>query len=308
LMLLPHWTDGCIGSMEGLFFEASATTPFHFLMQSELSAAPSRAQRDLPYSDLDLDLGVGHLQMMGVRYYMATSVEATTAAADHGDLTRVATSGPWTIYEVAGSEVVEPLQWQPVVIDGADHGQHEWICGTEDSAGRCQGPAIRWFNDPGRWDVMHASSGPDPWQRIDPALERSWLGKFLEAPGRRALPDVEVTDIEITDHRISFEVDRPGVPVLVKSSYFPNWRARGADGPYRVAPNLMVVVPDSEQVELGFGREPVDWLAWAATLLGVVLLVIVARRRPLPPDPAEQAGSSPTGGPAEPAGPSRPGV
>ena len=24
LMLLPHWTDGCIASMEGLFFEARA--------------------------------------------------------------------------------------------------------------------------------------------------------------------------------------------------------------------------------------------------------------------------------------------
>ena len=42
LMLLPHWTDGCIGSMEGLFFEASATTPFHFLTQVELSASAER--------------------------------------------------------------------------------------------------------------------------------------------------------------------------------------------------------------------------------------------------------------------------
>ena len=42
LMLLPHWTNGCIGSMEGLYFESSATTPFHFLNQSELSAVPSR--------------------------------------------------------------------------------------------------------------------------------------------------------------------------------------------------------------------------------------------------------------------------
>ena len=55
LMLLPHWTDGCIGSMEGLYFEASATTPFHFLTQAELSAVPSRAQRDLPYGPLDVD-------------------------------------------------------------------------------------------------------------------------------------------------------------------------------------------------------------------------------------------------------------
>ncbi len=28
LMLLPHWTNGCIASMEGLFFEASGTTPY----------------------------------------------------------------------------------------------------------------------------------------------------------------------------------------------------------------------------------------------------------------------------------------
>ncbi len=49
LMLLPFWTDGCIGSMEGLYFEASATTPYHFLNQDELSTAPSNAQRDLPY-------------------------------------------------------------------------------------------------------------------------------------------------------------------------------------------------------------------------------------------------------------------
>ena len=52
LMLLPHWTDGCIGSMEGLFFEASATTPFHFLTQVELStprrAPPSATCRTAP--------------------------------------------------------------------------------------------------------------------------------------------------------------------------------------------------------------------------------------------------------------------
>ena len=78
LMLLPFWTDGCIGSMEGLYFEASATTPYHFLNQDELSTAPSNAQRDLPYDPGapnadEFDLGVEHLQMLGVKYYMAIS-------------------------------------------------------------------------------------------------------------------------------------------------------------------------------------------------------------------------------------------
>ena len=48
LMLLPFWTNGCIGSMEGLYFEASATTPYHFLNQDELSTAPSNASATCP--------------------------------------------------------------------------------------------------------------------------------------------------------------------------------------------------------------------------------------------------------------------
>ena len=42
LMLLPYWTNGCIDSMEGLLFESSATTPFHFINQNELSVTPVR--------------------------------------------------------------------------------------------------------------------------------------------------------------------------------------------------------------------------------------------------------------------------
>ena len=46
LMLLPYWTHGCIDSMEGLLFESSATTPYHFVNQAELSAVPSDPDRD----------------------------------------------------------------------------------------------------------------------------------------------------------------------------------------------------------------------------------------------------------------------
>ena len=87
LMLLPFWTNGCIGSMEGLYFEASATTPYHFLDQSELSTSPSDAERGLPYrstplNQQDFDLGVQHLQMLGVRYYMASTADDHQLRAD----------------------------------------------------------------------------------------------------------------------------------------------------------------------------------------------------------------------------------
>ena len=67
LMLLPYWTNNCIGSMEGLLFESSATTPYHFLNQAELSVAPSDPMYGLPYGPLDVPLGLQHLQMLGVK-------------------------------------------------------------------------------------------------------------------------------------------------------------------------------------------------------------------------------------------------
>jgi len=269
LMLLPHWTNGCIGSMEGLYFESSATTPFHFLNQSELSAVPSRAQRDLPYGPLDVARGVEHLQLMGVKYYLTTSETARAQAAEVEDLTEVASSGPWTVYEVAGSELVAPLVNQPAVLTDVGPGQGEWL-----------EPAVEWYLDAPAHDVLLAGDGPPEWPRIE-------VG---EDPPTVPVEPVEVTNIEAGDDRISFDVDQVGQPVLVRASYFPNWGVSGAEGPYRVAPNLMVVVPTDTRVELHYGWTPIDLFAWFLTVLGIGGVVLLARRPdldvPAPPVPA----------------------
>ena len=57
---------------------------------------------------------------------------------------------------------------------------------------------------------------------------------------------------------MSFDVSRTGVPVMVKTSYYPNWKAEGADGPWRATPNFMVVVPTSKHVTLTFATSTAD--------------------------------------------------
>lgn len=288
LMLLPHWTDGCIGSMEGLFFEASVTTPYHFLMQTELSTNPSAAQRNMPYGVFDMDLGVQHLQLMGVRYFLATSPQAIREADRHPDLADVATSGPWEVYEVADSELVIPLLNEPAVLEGVGHSQREWLEEPRNQTGRYFGPSIQWFLDTQSWDVVLASDGPDAWQRVAVA----------ETPERRPITPAHASNVEADRDRIAFDVDRVGSPMLVKASYFPNWQARGAEGPWRVAPNLMLVVPTESSVELRYGHTSVEWLAYAMTAVGVVALLVLTRRgtyrfrapRRLPPPPANYQG------------------
>jgi hypothetical protein len=253
--------------MEGLYFEASATTPYHFIDQSELSAKCSCAQNfrlayDIetsPYQGFNFDLGIDHLQMIGARYYLAFSTQAVAAADASSKLTPVATTGPWHIYEVAGTDLVEPLTNQPAVLTGID--PHKgWVQA-----------AVPWYLDATAWNVPLAQDGPALWQRIKPGQQ----------PQARPVGTTTVRNITTGDDRISFDVDRVGVPVVVKVSYFPNWKASGADGPYRITPNLMVVIPTSKHVSLHYGWTPVDIGGWAFTLLGIALVILLATRPPV---------------------------
>lgn len=258
LMLLPYWTDGCIGSMEGLYFESASTTPYHFLNAAELSKSPSNPQRNLPYGTLDVDKGVDHLQMLGVRYYMVFSPPAIAGADQNSELKQVATSGDWRVYEVKNSALVEGLDVEPAVMKGIDDSGDEWL-----------DPSVEWYVNPKAWKVPLTGDGPKTWQRVEPG----------KTPRVERVRKAKVANIEGDTDRIEFDVDKPGTPVLVKASYFPNWKVSGADGPWRITPSLMVVVPKSKHVVLSYGTTGVDWFARLVSLGGVVGLVKLVRRR-----------------------------
>ena len=105
-------------------------------------------------------------------------------------------------------------------------------------------------------------------------------------------PATKVSQVRMGDSSVSFHVDRTGVPVEVRISYFPNWQASGAEGPWRVAPNMMVVVPTSHDVTLTYGTSSADRLGQVLTLAAIVAAVWLAvrgwrhRHRRAPPAPA----------------------
>jgi len=283
LMLLPHWTDGCIGSMEGLFFEASGTTPYHFLATAAMSEQSSNPVRELRYVDNDASAGVPELQALGVRYAMVRTEEAKREARNQPALTLLETVGPWEIYQVADSDIVVPLTTQPVVVEKRPGDQRE----------RNLELGTSWFQQPEEWAAIPADDGPEEWQRISVAVDEARLipdpNRPADDPDTRGkqvdivvpqqqiqpvqLPPVQVSDVEIDQQELSFRVDQVGVPVLVRVSYFPNWDAEGADGPYRIAPNFMVVVPTENEVRLHYGRSGSDLFFYALTLIGIGLLV-----------------------------------
>jgi hypothetical protein len=277
LMLLPYWTHGCVDSMEGLLFESSATTPYHFLNQAELSATPSEAMVGLPYGPVTVPLGVRHLQLLGVRYFMAYSTEVVQEASADPTLRLLATSGPWSstyqgerlsvtwrIYEVAGSSVVVPLADQPAVLDGVGPTQASWLGRIGPGGTMTQGPSLRWYLDPAAWATELVQGGPRRWPHIGPARSGD--------PPKVPVRPTRVERVRVEPESISFDVTSLDRPVLVKVSYFPNWHVQGGRGPWRATPNLMVVLPTHHRVVLTYGTTPVTEAGDAASLAGLAAL------------------------------------
>lgn len=281
MMLLPFWTDGCIGSMEGLFFEAAGTTPYHFVTVAAMSKQSSNPVRELRYDNNDATKGVRYLQQLGVKYYMGFTPEAVNQASAQSGLSEIARSGPWVIYEVANSDIVVPLDVQPVVVQtkGGDP-RERWL-----------EVGMSWFQRPEDWTALPVADGPREWQRVKADVDLTRREGEPGESGRRvdvvvpsdlirtvALGPVNITNVQIGPSDVKFTVDRVGTPVLVRVSYFPNWNVSGAKGPYRVAPNMMVVIPTSTDVRLTYGRSSLDILAYLLTFLGIALAVRIRRR------------------------------
>lgn len=285
LMLLPHWTDGCIGSMEGLFFEASGTTPYHFITAAAMSKQSSNPVRELRYDDNNAAIGVRYLQQLGVRYYMGFTPEAVREASAQPALREIARSGPWVIYQVADSDLVVPLTIQPVVIEGRVDDNSE-LSHVGDAKERWLEIGASWFQNPNDWTALPAADGPDGWQRVPVGIDFDRrIGEPDDSSRRvdvvvpaQAIVNITVEPAVVTNvvqgrSSVSFTVDKIGTPILVRTSFFPNWDVSGAKGPYRVAPNMMVVVPTQNDVTLSFGWSFLDAFAYLLTIAGVVIIV-----------------------------------
>ena len=152
--LLPYWTKGCIDSMYGVPEDQSRNFTYVDLAQSMVSWYRSvTVQPGVSYQGLDLRQGVPLLRELGVRYYMAYTPMAKSEAASDPDLTHLASSGQWAIYEIRDVSLVQALTTQPVVVPAA------------------AGDALRWLDDTTPWylgatsGARPAAGGPSDWSR-----------------------------------------------------------------------------------------------------------------------------------------------
>ena len=281
-MLIPYWTEGSHKSMEGLFFESSLTTPFHFINHSEMSYRSSNPIPGLKYHSFDMERGLEHMDVYGVNYYVSFTPEALEKAEGIAEMEMVAQTEPFGIFRLPETEIVEVATHLPAVYEVPTRSVFGLLIGAETVTGAngeslpsFHDMALEWYEDVDEMGRLIVAGGPLEWPRIESIAERP----DIVIPTR----DGSVSNIVVENHRISFTTEAVGKPHVIKVSYFPNWTATGADGPWRATPSLMVVVPTEKEVVLEFRNTWAESTGQVLTILGgfglAVVGVVAWRRR-----------------------------
>jgi hypothetical protein len=226
--------------------------------------------------------------------------EAAEKADTISDFEKITTTEPFHIYRLPKTQTVAVATHMPAVYEVPERGMFSALIGSETVMGPDGEPlpsfhdmALEWYEDIDEMDRWVVAGGPEEWPRIEVLAERP----DVALPGSQGT----VSDIVVEDHRIAFTTDAVGVPHVIKISYFPNWAAKGADGPWRAAPSLMVVVPTQPNVELVFEDTWAESLGQILTLFGAIGVIVGgvlvwtrSRRITLqnPSDPEESEDSS----------------
>jgi hypothetical protein len=200
---------------------------------------------------------------------MAFSPEVIAQASRDPQLVLIAKTKPfpapgaqWRIYLIKNSPMVEPLRHDPNVVANVAS-QAQWLNANQ-----------TWWLTPDYQKVFLALSGPSSWPRASNVSSMTTSA---------TLPSVNVTKVKVGLQSLSFHVSRIGVPMLVKISYYPRWHVTGGTGPYRVSPNLMVVIPTSRNVSLHYTTTPAlsvgNIVSDLTVLAGFVALFFVLKRR-----------------------------
>ena len=253
LMTLPYFTKHT--SMEGLYFDSSITTPFHFISVSGLAKRPSNPVGGLSYINNKFDQGVDYLYDLGIDYFISYTEEIESKAMSSDRLNFLFSSEPFSVFEVSSSKV--ELINQDIEVFSKVNKQEGILSSV--------------FRDTNITNFFEKAY--ENFDELDKKRIVEVSNKILIQPSNNN--NLEVTDIRITNRKISFFTNNPGELHLIKVSYFPNWSISNGLGPFRTSPSFMSVIPNQEYVEINFVKTSLEKNSFYFSIFSLLLSLII---------------------------------
>lgn len=274
---IPFFTDK--DTMEGLLVEGSVSALPHFWLQGLFSPAATGAVPGPQYPAFDTENATRLLEIFGVEWFVAETPSVVSGFRETPGVTEYGSSGErFTIFEIEDASLVYVPEYEPVRLN------EEVLAGMPDWR---TDVVLPWLEDPSAWDVpltlgALGFGAPGDDSALDDLSEVDSVEELDSAP-RRPTSDPGAVESRLERTRITFETEAVGQPHVVAVSYFPNWHAEGAEGPYFLTPSLMLVYPTQERVTITYEPNPIERLGGIVSLVSLLAIaalgVVGVRRR-----------------------------
>jgi len=256
LELIPFWTKQ--PTMEGLLAESAFTSPFHYVNKGEFIVKDRTSISGWPVpSTRDHDAAMKHLIYYNIAYIVATSPEVIEDLNNDSRVEFLNKIEPFYFYEIRGPhnyvEIVENIPYR--------YKAENWIWEMR---------AWYWNADNIDNPVIYDDGNKELKQ-----FEEITLEQLKDVPDNPVDVKGEIISETLEREKIEFTTTAIGVPHLIKVSYFPNWKAIGADGPYLVSPSLMMVIPTQSNVTVYYGMSYANIIGVALSILGWVIIGLI---------------------------------
>ena len=239
LMTIPMFTNH--ESVEGLYFDSSITTPFHFVTVSGLAESPSNPVGGLSYINGDFDRGVKYMKELGIDYFISYTESITDKAILSNELENLFQSSPFTVFKV-NSNKVEVIE-------------SELISFTQPNLfNRISNSIFRRQEIDSFFVLSMKEFKLDNKKRIIEGISLEEIQNL----NNNSHVESKIDNIKISNTKITFQTEHPNKLHIVKVSYFPNWKIENGLGPYRISPSFMAVIPHTNEVEINFENTPLE--------------------------------------------------
>tara|TARA_A100001011_G_scaffold398480_1_gene503069 strand:- start:1029 stop:3203 length:2175 start_codon:yes stop_codon:yes gene_type:complete len=261
LMTIPMFTDH--QSVEGLYFDSSITTPFHFLTVSGVAERPSNPVGGLTYINGEFDKGFRLMEDLGVDYFIAYTSSIKDKANKDENFNFLFSNEVFNVYSI-NTEKVELV------------GNNLYIFESPDFYERLRNAVLRAGSEQSFFESAYKSFKDELNYKIIENYDESY------ADPSDKNTTLLISDLNIQNELITFKTNKPNQLHLIKVSYFPNWKIKNGYGPFRISPSFMAVIPKDEFVEIKFessNAEKALNLLSILTLFGALLITYKYKKR-----------------------------
>lgn len=245
-------------TLEGLYMQSTISSPFVFYIQSEISKQISCPLPGYKCSPFNLTNGLKHLKMFNVRHIIARSDKLKDELRKNPNarlVKKIKSYEIWEIKNISG-KYVELLNYEPILIKTKD-----W-----------KKLSYEWFKKDNDVHLVFVDKITNNDKKLFNTIKEE------NEIDLKSLPKIKINNncsvkSKLENEEVIINTTCIGRPLMIKVSYYPNWKVEGAKKIYLVSPSFMLIFPEQENVRIYYGKTSSDYLGIALTAFGILIFI-----------------------------------